>query len=90
MTGLFIAGFTMADNQSAWPHVQLLLLVIAIVVAISFVEAVSSDSYGNGAHDSIRYPNVHFPPIADIACSNFISSGPGLADLPEGVSEPIG
>jgi len=38
ITGLFIAGFSMADNQSAWPHVQLLLLVIGTVVAISFAE----------------------------------------------------
>ncbi len=38
LTGLFIAGFTMADNQSAWPHIQLILFVIALVVAISFAE----------------------------------------------------
>jgi uncharacterized membrane protein YfcA len=35
---LFIAGFGMADNRSAWPHVQLLLLVVAAIAAIGFGE----------------------------------------------------
>ena len=38
MIGLFVAGFGMADNQSAWPHILLLLFSIGIVVAISFAE----------------------------------------------------
>ena len=35
---LFIAGFGMADNRSALPHVQLLLLVVAAIAAIGFGE----------------------------------------------------
>jgi hypothetical protein len=36
--GLFIAGFTMADSRSALPHLQLLLLVVAVIAATCFVE----------------------------------------------------
>ena len=35
---LFIAGFGMADNRSAMPHLQLLLLVVTIIAAIYFAE----------------------------------------------------
>ncbi|CAA9326468.1 MAG: hypothetical protein AVDCRST_MAG93-5986 [uncultured Chloroflexia bacterium] len=36
--GLFIAGFTMADNRSVLPHLQLLLLVVALIAATCFAE----------------------------------------------------
>jgi hypothetical protein len=35
---VFIAGFTMADSLSALPHLQLLLLVVAVIAATCFVE----------------------------------------------------
>jgi hypothetical protein len=38
LIGLFTAGFWMADNRSAWPHVQLLLLVVVAIAVICFVE----------------------------------------------------
>jgi len=39
LIGVFIAGFGMADNRSALPHLQLLLLVAAVVGVTCFVEA---------------------------------------------------
>lgn len=36
--GLFVAGFGMADNRSAMPHLQLFVLVVAVIALTCFAE----------------------------------------------------